>query len=135
MVMNKLSSNHPIVLSIIVITVAIFVSNIDVPFGGLYGAYACGVFIQKSICLFLLPLLKITGINGRTVFSKPASPRDLYLVWPLVLFILLNASYLLELTARVRSQLRRYFLLSHPIAGEHDLDIIIAKKRSGSKLH
>lgn len=93
--MNKFksfSSNHSVALSIIVITLAILVSNIDVPFGGLYGSYLCGIFVQGSICLLLLPLLKLTGINSRTVFSKPVSRRSLFLIWPLILFIVLNAS-------------------------------------------
>ncbi|WP_162162931.1 CPBP family intramembrane glutamic endopeptidase [Gorillibacterium massiliense] len=86
--------HHPILLSIIVTTLAILISNIDIPFDGLYGSYLCGILVQGSICVFLLLLIKLTGINTRTVFSKPASRKSLLLVWPLVLFILLNASNL-----------------------------------------
>ncbi len=91
--MNKLkvfSSSHPVSLSIIVIALAIFISNIDVPFGGLYGSYLCGIFVQGNICLLLLLLIRLTGINGETFFSPPINRKSLFLVWPLVLFILLN---------------------------------------------
>ncbi len=92
--MNRLKTfavHHPVVLSIIVTTIAILISNIDVPFGGLYGAYLCGTLVQGSICLLLLPLIRLTGINSRTIFSRPVNRKSILLVWPLVLFILLNA--------------------------------------------
>jgi CAAX amino terminal protease family. len=99
MIMSKLrafASTHPVSLSIIVITLAIFISNIDVPFGGLYGSYLCGILVQGGMCLLLLLLIRLTGINRRTIFSKPVNRKSLLLVWPLVLFIMLNASDLLS---------------------------------------
>ncbi|WP_159441953.1 CPBP family intramembrane glutamic endopeptidase [Clostridium sp. Marseille-P2415] len=90
--LKAFAAHYPAVLSIIVTTLAILISNIDVPFGGLYGSYLCGILVQGSICLLLLPLIKLTGINSRTVFSKPDIRKSLSLVWPLILFIFLNAS-------------------------------------------
>lgn len=94
--LKAFSANHPVVLSIAVLTLAILLGNIDVPFGGLYGSYLCGILVQGGICLLLLPLIKLTGTNTKNVFGKPASNKSLLLVWPLLLFIFLNVSSLLS---------------------------------------
>lgn len=96
---------YPLISSILIVVVSISITFISLPviitqnFNQQMVDYLSGIIEQVTVAILLIMLLKKLGLYEKAGFSFEI--KKLWLVWPIILFIILNASDLLTGTIKI----------------------------------
>jgi len=97
--LKEIILRYPLISSILIVAVSISITSISLPviiaqnFNQQMVDYLSGIIEQVTVTILLIILLKKLGLYEKAGFSFKI--RKIWLAWPIILFVILNASDLL----------------------------------------